>query len=371
MNMTALRTTPLTAWHQAHGGKLVEFAGYHMPVRYQEGVIAEHQAVRQRCGIFDVSHMGELEIRGADARSAVDRLVTNDVTKLEVGQVLYSAMCRPTGVVLDDVLVYCLGEEHFMIVCNASNHAKVAAWVGGQLQGDALLDDQTLATALFAVQGPASLDVLRAWPRAQHHLGRLAQLDYYRCVFLDFDGIEILISRTGYTGERGYELYLPVAHAVAVWEELIVAGTAHGLVPIGLGARDTLRLEAGYSLYGHELDEETTPLEAGIGWVVKLGTSDFIGRDALVAQKEQGVPRRTVALSLAGRNIPRQGSPVLHEGRAVGAITSGTFSPVLEHGIGLARIESAAAGGPLAVELRGQAIEADTVKLPFVPSRVK
>ena len=369
--MTQIRTTPLTAWHQAHGGKLVEFAGYHMPVRYQDGVIAEHQAVRQRCGLFDVSHMGELVVRGGDARRAVDRLVTNDVVKLEIGQVLYSAMCRPTGVVIDDVLVYCLARDHFMIVCNASNHAKVAAWVGEQLEGDAELDDQTFGTALCAVQGPASLDVLRAWPRAGQHLERIAQLDYYRCAPFDFDGVEILISRTGYTGERGYELYLPVVHAVAVWEELIAAGAVHGLVPIGLGARDTLRLEAGYSLYGHELDEETTPLEAGISWVVKFGASDFIGRDALAGQKEKGVPRRTVALSLAGRNIPRQGAPVLRDGRPVGVITSGTFSPVLEHGIGLARVESSVATLPLAVELRGQAIAAETVKLPFVPSRVK
>ena len=369
--MADLRTTPLTAWHEENGGRLVEFAGYRMPIRYPDGVIAEHKAVRESCGIFDVSHMGELEIRGADARANVDRLVTNNVARLEVGQVLYSAMCRPSGVVIDDVLVYCLGEEHFLVVCNASNHEKVAAWIDEQLEGDARLDDETARTALFAVQGPQSLAVLRAWPRAVGHRDRLEALEYYRAVYLDFGGVEILVSRTGYTGERGYELYLPGEHALTVWEELLTAGEALGLRPIGLGARDTLRLEAGYSLYGHELDEETTPLEAGIGWVVKLKAGDFIGRDALLAQKERGVPRRTVALSLPGRNIPREGAEVFAGERTVGRITSGSFSPVLEHGIGLARVETEAKGEPLSVQVRDQRVAAETVKLPFVPSRVK
>ena len=369
--MTDLRTTPLTEWHRAHGGKMVEFAGYSMPIRYADGVITEHKAVREQCGIFDVSHMGELEIRGAQARENVHRLVSNDVTKLEVGQVLYSAMCNPQGGTIDDVLVYCLGEERFMIVCNASNHEKVAAWVGEQLQGDAAMTDETHDTALFAVQGPAALDVLTAWPRLREQAAKVEALEYYRCVFLDLDGVDVLLSRTGYTGEKGYELYLPVGAAALLWSELLDAGVDHGLRPIGLGARDTLRLEAGYSLYGQELAEDVTPYEAGIGWTVKLKAGDFVGRERLAAQKENGPPRRTVAVQLAGRNIPRQHAKVHADGSAVGEITSGSFSPILECGIGLARIDAAAKGKPLSVEIRGAQVEAETVRLPFVPSRVK
>lgn len=369
--MSELRSTPLTDWHRENGGKMVEFAGYAMPIRYADGVIAEHKAVREACGIFDVSHMGELEIRGAEARRNVDRLVTNDVSKLEVGQVLYAAMCHPDGGIVDDVLVYCLGEERFMIVCNASNHAKVASWVGSQLEGDASLHDQTVSTALFAVQGPASLDVLRAWPRAAAHGATLASLDYYHCVFLDLDGIGALVSRTGYTGEKGYEIYVPVPDAVAVWTELLACGAAHGLRPIGLGARDTLRLEAGYSLYGQELADDVSPFEAGIGWTVRLKADDFVGRDVLAKQKEDGPPRRTVALRLEGRNIPRQHADVVADGSVVGEVTSGSFSPILECGIGLARIDASAVGATLAVDVRGKPVEAERVKLPFVPSRVK
>ena len=369
--MSELLSTPLTGWHATHGGKMVEFAGYSMPVRYADGVITEHKAVREAVGIFDVSHMGELEIRGAQARSNVDRLVTNDVAVLGPGQVLYSAMCNERGGTVDDVLVYCLNEERFMIVCNASNHRKVVAWVSERLQGDATLDDRTQQTALFAVQGPRSLDTLLAWDRAKAHADRLRVLEYYHCVYLDLGGVDVLVSRTGYTGEKGYELYLPVEHAVTLWEELLEAGAAHGLRPIGLGARDTLRLEAGYSLYGHELADDVTPFEAGIGWVVKLKAGDFVGRDALVAQKEVGAPHRTVALRLEGRNIPRDGAVVQADGGDAGVVTSGTFSPVLECGIGLARVRSDAVESTLTVDVRGKQVAADKVRLPFVPSRVK
>lgn len=369
--MAELKQTPLVEWHRAHGGKLVEFAGWEMPVRYGPGVLKEHLAVRERCGIFDVSHMGELEVSGADARTAVDRLVTNNVAALETGQVLYSAMCREDGTAVDDVLVYCLGDERFWIVCNAANHPRVVRWVGDHLEGAASLVDRSDETALFAVQGPKSLEVLRAWQRLTPWFEDVAALDYYRLLPIEIDGAPALLSRTGYTGEKGYEIYIPAESAVACWEELIACGDGAGLEPIGLGARDTLRLEAGYSLYGHELDDDTTPLEAGIGWVVKLKAGDFIGRDILAEQRAEGPPRRTVALSLPGRAIPREGAAVLAKGERVGVVTSGSFSPSLEHGIGLARVDIGAVGEELAVEIRGEAVAAETVKLPFVPTRVK
>ncbi len=369
--MSELRTTPLTDWHREHGGKMVEFAGYSMPIRFPDGVITEHKAVRETCGIFDVSHMGELEVRGAQARDNVHRLVTNNVKKLEPGQVLYSAMCTDSGGIVDDVLVYCLTNERFMIVCNASNHEKVAGWVGDRLEGDAALHDETFDTALFAVQGPRSLDVLKSWSRAAAHGDVLDSLQYYHCTFLDLEGVDVLLSRTGYTGEKGYELYVPTEHARTLWEELLAAGVDHGLRPIGLGARDTLRLEAGYSLYGNELSEDVTPYEAGIGWTVKSKAGDFHGRDVLVEQKEAGVPRRTVALKLPGRNIPRQGATVQTDGEDVGVITSGSFSPVLECGIGLARVATPALERDLTVDVRGKQVAAERVRLPFVPSRVK
>jgi aminomethyltransferase len=369
--MADLKPTPLAEWHRANGGRLVDFAGWEMPVRYAGGVIQEHLAVRERCGIFDVSHMGEIEVTGPDARGAVDRLVTNNVAKLEVGQVLYSAVCREDGTVIDDVLVYCLDEERFWIVCNASNQTKVVQWVNERLGDGASALDRSESVALFAVQGPRSLDVLLAWDRLAPWKQDLGDLDYYRVLEIEIDGRPALISRTGYTGEKGYEIYLAGDSALVGWKELLAAGEAHGIEPIGLGARDTLRLEAGYSLYGHELDDRTTPLEAGIGWVVKLKAGDFIGRGALVEQREAGVPRRTVALALPGRNIPREGAAVLAGDERVGVVTSGSFSPSLEHGIGLARVEASAAGLELAVEIRGEAVAAETVKLPFVPARVR
>jgi aminomethyltransferase len=369
--MSELLQTPLADWHRDHGAKLVEFAGWEMPLRYAPGVIQEHLAVRQACGIFDVSHMGELEVAGPDARLAVDRLVTNNVARLEIGQVLYSALCRANGTVIDDVLVYCLSDDRFWIVCNAANHRRVAQWVGEELQGQATLRDLTLQTALFAIQGPRSLEVLGSFSPLAGLGDRLAGLEYYRLLEFEFEGHPAVISRTGYTGEKGYELYLPVAVAVAAWEGLLQAGAECGIQPIGLGARDTLRLEAGYSLYGHELDDETTPLEAGIGWVVKLKAGEFIGREALRNQRETGPPRKTIALSLPGRNIPRQGAKVLAGEEEAGVVTSGSFSPSLEHGIGLARVKSELIDRPLRVEVRRDYVAAEKVKLPFVPAHVR
>jgi aminomethyltransferase len=368
--MTELRRTPLTAWHEQHGGRMVDFAGYLMPVQY-EGVMAEHRAVRQACGIFDISHMAEIALLGAGARAALDRLVTNNIATLAPGRAVYTALCNERGTVLDDLIVYCLDDARFLVVANASNRNKVVAWMRDHLAPGAQLEDDSDATALIAVQGPRSLAVMGAWPRLREHLAQLRELAYYRAFTLTLDGAGCLLSRTGYTGERGYELYAPAAKALLFWEELVAAGRAQALAPVGLGARDTLRLEAGYCLYGHELDEETTPFEAGIGWVVKLEGRAFIGRDALVRHQQQGVAARTIGLLLQERAIARQGAVVHCGGEPIGRVTSGTFSPTLQRGIALARLERDPAAAPLSVDVRGKLHQAEITAVPFVPTRVK
>lgn len=363
--------TPLHDWHAAHGARLVDFAGWSMPLQY-EGITAEHRAVRTACGVFDVSHMAELAVRGDQARAAVDALVTNNVGRLEVGGALYTALCNERGTMLDDLLVYALAEDHFLVVANAANHAKVEGWFRDRLPAGVDLADETRDTALFAVQGPHSQRILRAWTPLASHATFLDDLDYYRAGQLDLDGASCVVARTGYTGEWGYELYVPAAAAPSLWESLLAAGEDHGLVPAGLGARDTLRLEAGYPLYGQELTEDTTPYEGGIGWVVKAKkASDFVGKAALAAQKEAGVPRRSVGLRGSGRTIARPGAPVSFAGEVVGEVTSGTFSPTLQLPIAMARVESRAVEGPLTVEVRGAQHPMEIVKPPFVETHVR
>ncbi len=366
--MSELRETPLTPWHAENGGRMVDFAGYSMPVQY-EGLMAEHRRVRETVGVFDVSHMGELYLRGTAARDCIDRLVTNNVGKLATGAVLYTAMCRENGTVIDDLLVYCMDEQEFLVVCNASNRERVVAWIQARLLEGVEFQDATDDTALFALQGPASADVLRKWSEAA---AVLDSLDYYHVARVSFEGHSVLLSRTGYTGELGYELYAPADQAVALWKSLLEWGKEFSIAPAGLGARDTLRLEAGYALYGHELDDDTTPYEGGIGWVVKSKkASPFVGKDALVAQKQGGVPRQLVALRLPDRAIARAHAPVFHGEHAVGEVTSGTFSPTLEAPIALAKVAASAVESILTIEIRGRRVEAETVSLPFVPSRVK
>jgi aminomethyltransferase len=368
--MSQLRRTPLSDWHAAHGGRLVEFAGWSMPIQYA-GVLAEHQAVRTACGLFDVSHMAELRVRGNSARAALDALLTNDLSQLAPSAAVYTALCREDGGILDDLLVYCLAETDWLVVANASNREKVATWLAARLTG-ATLEDQTESTALLALQGPRSLDILCRLQRLGPHAARLGDLAYYHAMQCDAGGMRILLSRTGYTGERGFELYVAWQDALTLWEELLQAGAPLGLVPCGLGARDTLRLEAGFSLYGHELSEDCSPWEAGIGWVVRLKKrSDFVGRSALATQKERGVARNTLPLLLPGRNIARQGATVLAGDRSVGIVTSGSFSPTLERGIALARVESTIGDAALSLDIRGRVVAAERTKLPFVPNRTR
>jgi aminomethyltransferase len=357
-----LRRTPLHGEHIRLGAKLVPFAGYEMPVQYPAGITAEHRAVREAAGLFDVSHMGEFVVSGPGALDLLQRATVNDARAVAVGQAQYSAMCRPSGGVIDDLLVYRFA-DHWMLVVNASNREKDWDWLVEQARGTgARLEDRSDETALLALQGP----------RARAILGPLASVDveavgYYRFTEGRVAGRDALVAATGYTGEDGFELYLSADDAAHVWCALLDAGGAQGLAPAGLGARDSLRLEMGYALYGNDLDEEHTPLEAGLGWITKLDKGDFVGRDALVAQKQRGLERKLVGLRLLERGFPRPGYEVLEDGRPVGVVTSGTVSPTLGVGIAMAWVPSrlSAPGARVDVSLRGKPVPAEVVRPPF------
>jgi aminomethyltransferase len=360
-----LERTPLYEEHVSLGGKIVPFAGWEMPVQYPTGITAEHRAVRTTAGLFDVSHMGEFVVRGPQALELLQRVSVNDVSALEVGQAQYSAMCYESGGVVDDLLVYRYADR-YMVVVNASNLARDWAWLTSHVGDlDVDVEDVSAATALLALQGPAAREVL----------GPLADTDvdtirYYRFVEGSVDGIPATIAGTGYTGEDGFELYVPAADAVGVWRALLEAGRSRGLVPVGLGARDSLRLEMGYALYGNELDADHTPLEAGLGWITKLDApnkGDFVGRQALLDQKAEGVPSRLVGLLLGERAFPRHGYDVLADGKRVGVVTSGTLGPSLGRGIALAYVppEHAKPGTAVQVDARGRALDALVTRPPF------
>ena len=359
-----LRRTPLYEEHRALGARMVPFAGWEMPLQYA-GIVEEHRAVRQAAGLFDVSHMGEIEVAGPGARAALQRLVTNDVERLVPGRALYTVMCTPEGGIVDDLLVYQLGEQRYMLVVNAANTERDLAWVREHAGGPGVtVTDRTQETALLALQGP----------RAQAILSRVTDdidLDALR-PFHFVGGWEGMISRTGYTGEDGFELFLSWDAAVTVWRGILAAGEPEGLVPAGLGARDTLRLEACLPLYGQELDLDTTPLEAGLEFVVKWDKGPFLGRDALLRQRQQGLRKRLVGLRLVEPGVARTGYRVLDErGEPVGRVTSGTVAPTLGASVALAYVPPALArvGQRLAVEIRGRAVAAQVVETPFYRRR--
>jgi aminomethyltransferase len=361
-----VKKTPLNKVHRELGARMVDFGGWDMPVQYT-GVIEEHLAVRQSAGLFDVSHMGEIEVRGANALDFIQQLTINDAARLADGQVQYSALCYPEGGVVDDVTLYRFSGAHFLFCVNASNIEKDFAWMR-QVLRDAALPDVTLTNrsdefAQIALQGPKSAEILAELTDVP-----LDALAYYHFREGRVAGEQMIVSRTGYTGEDGFELYLPASAAVAVWRKLMAAGAPFGLLPIGLGARDTLRLEKGYALYGHELSRDISPLEAGLAWITKLDKGDFVGKAALVAQKAAGVPRRRIGLLMEERGIPREGYPLFDGDRQVGVVTSGTLSPTLKIGIALALVESAAAGaaGELEVAVRNRRMRARVVRPPFV-----
>jgi len=370
--VTALKQTPLTAWHREHGARMVEFAGFEMPVQY-EGVLAEHATVREHVGLFDITHMGEVHVFGPDAGRWLSGLVTNSILKSEPGKVVYTTMCNEQGGCLDDMLIYRLADERWLVVMNAANHAKITAWMRDHLPAAGIvMDDASDRTGLIAVQGPDSRELVGSLDALAGQGEAIAGLDFYTHFLLDGPGGEWIVSRTGYTGEHGYELYLPAADMLPVWEELLRKGADLQVAPIGLAARDTLRFEACYCLYGHELSEDWTPLEAGVGWAVKLKKKDgFIGRDALAAQKEAGLPRTLIGLEASGGPIAREGCPVLAGDRQVGHVTSGTFAPTLQRKLALALVETGSADADLTVEVRGKRLACSRVALPFLAARVK
>lgn len=357
-----LKQTPLNDEHVALGGKMVPFAGYSMPVQYPSGITAEHRAVREACGLFDVSHMGEFVVRGPDALRLVQKISVNDASAIEVGQAQYSAMCLENGCVIDDLIIYRFADR-YMLVVNAANLQKDWAWVTKHAEGlDVDVEDVSESTALLALQGPGAREVLRP----------LASIDvddvkYYRFIEGEVAGAPAIISGTGYTGEDGFELYVGAEHAVGLWRALLEAGKDAGLIPAGLGARDSLRLEVGYALYGNDLDEEHTTLESGLGWVTKLDKGDFIGREALAAQKEAGVERRLVGLRLTGKGFPRPGYDVVSDGAVVGTVTSGTVSPTLGFGValGYVPVELSKKDTVVQIDARGRLVDAVVQRPPF------
>jgi aminomethyltransferase len=356
MGSEDLKRTPLHACHVEAGARLVEFAGWEMPVQYA-GVIDEHRAVRTAAGLFDVSHMGEVRVRGAGAESFLQRLTPNDVSKLSPGRAHYSGLLTDQGTYIDDLLIYRLAADDFLVVVNASNAPRDFEWIASRANGEAEVTNESDRWALLALQGPKAKEILEPLSPGA------SEIRYYGFRQGEVDGRPALISRTGYTGEDGFELYVAPEHAPALWRRLVEAGAS----PAGLGARDTLRLEAAMALYGHEIDETPTPWEAGLAWIVKLDKGDFLGCDALVAQKAAGAPRKLVGFEVEGRGIARQGHAVVSEGGTVGTVTSGTWSPTFEKALGLAYVppDLAAPGTPLTLDVRGRQLAARVVETPF------
>ncbi len=359
-----LKRTPLYDEHKALGARLVEFSGWEMPVQYSS-IIEEHNAVRTHAGLFDVSHMGEFKVSGPDALPFLQYLVPNDVSKLATGQALYTQLCQPDAGVIDDLLVYHLSDDDYMLVVNAGNIDKDYAWVEQQTKNfpNLQLANQSDTTALLALQGPLAQTILQQLTDVE-----LDSIRYYHFAPGLVDGVNCIISRTGYTGEDGFELYFAPVDAPKLWNDLLAAGKPHGLLPAGLGARDTLRLEAGYCLYGHELNEQTNPLEAGLSWTVKLNKgSDFIGRDALAKIKEQGVERKLIGIEMIERGVCRSEYVIFDNEHPIGSLTSGAPSPTLHQNIGMGYVVAAHAkpGEEVSIDIRGKKVAARIVALPF------
>lgn len=363
----ALQHTALTSRHEALGARMVPFAGWYMPVQYS-GILNEHRTVRTAAGLFDLGHMGQVRVTGPDALDYLQQITTNDVSVLQPGEAQYSMLPNPTGGVIDDIIVYRLQDEPgYFVVINAANHDKDVAWLKKQRAAlqrlDVEVNDVSDELGMIAIQGPNALEIVAGITETP-----LAELKPFSCMSATVAGIPVLAARTGYTGEDGFEFYVPQESTAALWDALMAAGESLGLAPIGLGARDTLRLEARMPLYGNELADDISPLEAGVGWAVKLDKGDFVGRDAIARLKEDGVPRKTVGFRLVERaGSARHGYEVQVDGRAVGVVTSGGRSPSLGEEIGLALVDAdvAGVGKPLDIMIRGRAVRAEQVKLPF------
>ena len=359
-----MKETPLTHMHRVHKAKLVDFAGWLMPIHYT-GVLDEYHAVRHGAGLFDVSHMGRINVTGSQAEEFLQWVSTNDVARLAVGQAQYNMVCQESGGILDDIFIYKIGPQDFLVCVNASNREKIVRWFfENQAKNfpEAMLHDQSEELAQIAIQGPASKAILQKLIGAP-----VNELKPRQCVMIDTMGFSSLLSRTGYTGEIGYEWYLPAGEAQQAWEQLLKAGTDKQVKPVGLGARDLLRLDVGYLLYGNDMDEQTTPLEAGAEWVVAWNKGLFQGQTALLKQKEQGITRRLVGFEMTERGIPRHHMEILKDGETVGTVTSGNFSPILQQGIGLGSLPPALCGDGtlLEIDIRGKHVPAKVAKLPF------
>lgn len=363
--MTELLRTPIfPCYADFPGARCVDFGGFELPVQF-EGIQKEHEAVRTKAGLFDVSHMGEFIIEGESALAFLQHLLTNDVSQLQPGYAQYTLMCYPDGGVVDDLLVYRLAEQRFMTVVNASNIPKDREWMLSHKPEDCSLTDVSEQTALIALQGPLSVQILSACGISEVLLSSLSPFSVIPGA--ELLGARVLLSRTGYTGEDGFEIYVPAKDAVPIWKGLMAAGAPSGLVPAGLGARDTLRFEAKLPLYGQELSPSITPLEAGLGYFVKWNKGDFIGRESLAAQKANGIPRKLVGIEMIDRGIPRTHYPLFDGEVQIGEVTSGTQSPTLKKNLGLALVEHkyAEIGTLLEVEIRGKRLKAEVVKAPF------
>ena len=360
---TELRKTPLNARHRASQAKMMPFAGWEMPVQYS-GITSEHLAVRTRAGLFDVSHMGEIELAGKDAVATVQRIACSDPAQLKVGQAQYSGLLTPQGTFLDDMIVYRMAPSHFLLVVNAGNIAKDFAWISEQVKaaGNAAAIDSSDRYALIAIQGPASYEVLQPLTGAE-----LADIRPFWFSYGEVASARATIARTGYTGEDGYEIFIPSTMADKVWQAILESGRSAGIVPAGLGARDTLRLEAGMRLHGSDIDETTTVLEAGLGWMIGWTNEAFIGRDRLREQKESGVSRKLVGFEMIDRGIARHGYPVLQGNTPVGMVTSGTQTPYLGRAIGMAYVPvgQSKPGSTIEIDIRGRAANARVVPMPF------
>jgi len=361
--MSNPKKTPFYDIHLKNHAKIVEFAGFLMPIQFR-GIREEHRKVRSSVGLFDITHMGEFEVWGKDAENFVQRMTTNDVSKLAPYQVQYSCMCYDHGGIVDDLLVYRLS-DHFLLVVNGACLEKDFKWLSDHLSGEVELKNVSDETSLLAIQGPKAENVFKKLTSYN-----LPDLRYYWSAWGKINHVEMLFSRTGYTGEDGFELYFSPSHAEKMWNAIMEAGKEYDIEPIGLGARDSLRLEMKYMLYGNDIDQNTNPLEAGIGWIVKLDKGDFVGKRPILKLKEEGIRRKLVAFEFVDRAFPRQHYPIHKEGKKIGEVTSGTFSPSLSKGIGMGYvpIEHSKIGTELDIVIRGKPNKAIIVKPPFYKS---
>jgi aminomethyltransferase len=361
--MTELKRTPLFDVYKEYGGKTIDFGGWELPVQFSS-IKEEHEAVRTRAGLFDVSHMGEVEVKGKNSLKYLQKMVTNDVSKLQAGGAQYTAMCYENGGTVDDLLIYKIADDHYLLVINASNIEKDLQWLVKHSEGDVQLQNLSEKTAQLALQGPASVKVLQKLTGTD--VSGIGTFKFQQIV--EICGQKALISRTGYTGEDGFEIYCDAQAATLLWKEILTAGDSEGVLPCGLGARDTLRFEATLALYGQELSPNISPLEAGIGFAVKLNKeADFIGKEALIKQKAEGLTRKLVGIEMIERGIPRHGYQVFYGDQQIGEVTTGTQSPTLKKNIGLALVQTeySQLGQEVEVDIRGKRLKAKVVPTPF------